>query len=129
MDLISIDSLKAGIKAALDNKKIAPYDQWIANQARHEEASCQLLRVNDVKRLTTLSKSTIALWVAQSRFPKPIALSLTVKVWRLSDIKIWLDQQAREIQEELNAEPSIQFNKQLGKIIDANGNDHFVGGE
>jgi predicted DNA-binding transcriptional regulator AlpA len=129
MDLITIDSLNADIKAALDNKKIASVDQWMASQSGHGEASCQLLRVNDVKKLTTLSKSTIALWVAQSRFPKPIPLSLTVKVWRLSDIKIWLDQKAREIEEELNAEPSIQFNKQLGKIVDANGNDHFVGGE
>lgn len=103
MDLISIDSLKADIKAALDNKKIAPYNQWIANQARHEEASCQLLRVNDVKRLTTLSKSTIALWVAQSRFPRPIPLSLTVKVWRLSDIKNWLDQQIVEAEGDRNA--------------------------
>ena len=129
MDLVSIDSLKEGVASALANKQIARLEQWTASQVKHAEEACQLLRVNDVKRLTTLSKSTIALWVAQSRFPKPIALSLTVKVWRLSDIKIWLDQQAREIQEELNAEPSIQFNKQLGKIIDANGNDHFVGGE
>lgn len=103
MDLISIDSLKAGIKAALDNKKIAPYDQWMANQVMHGEASCQLLRVNDVKRLTTLSKSTIALWVAQSRFPRPIPLSLTVKVWRLSDIKNWLDQQINEADGDRNA--------------------------
>lgn len=129
MDLISIDSLMADVKAVIDNKKKAPVDQWLASQAMHGEASCQLLRVNDVKKLTTLSKSTIALWVAQSRFPKPIALSLTVKVWRLSDIKIWLDQKAHEIEEERNAEPSIQFSKQLGKIIDTKGNDQFVGGE
>ena len=129
MDLVSIDSLKEGVASALTNKQIARLEQWTASQVKHAEEACQLLRVNDVKRLTTLSKSTIALWVAQSRFPKPIPLSLTVKVWRLSDIKIWLDQKAREIEEERNAEPSIQFNKQLGKIIDANGNDHFVGGE
>lgn len=103
MDLITIDSLKAAIKGAVDNKKIAPVDQWIASQAMHGEASCQLLRVNDVKKLTTLSKSTIALWVAQSRFPKPIALSLTVKVWRLSDIKNWLDQQINEADGDRNA--------------------------
>jgi len=102
MDLISIDSLKANVKAAVDNKKIAPVDLWIASQARNEEASCQLLRVNDVKRLTTLSKSTIALWVAQSRFPRPIPLSLTVKVWRLSDIKNWLDQQIVEAEGDRN---------------------------
>jgi prophage regulatory protein len=103
MDLVSIDSLKEGVASALTNKQIARLEQWTASQVKHAEEACQLLRVNDVKRLTTLSKSTIALWVAQSRFPKPIALSLTVKVWRLSDIKIWLDQQAREIEGERNA--------------------------
>jgi len=103
MDLVSIDSLKEGVASALANKQIAHLEQWTASQVKHAEEACQLLRVNDVKRLTTLSKSTIALWVAQSRFPKPIALSLTVKVWRLSDIKIWLDQQAREIEGERNA--------------------------
>jgi prophage regulatory protein len=103
MDIVSIDSLKEGVASALANKKIAPVDQWMASQAMHGEASCQLLRVNDVKRLTTLSKSTIALWVAQSRFPKPIPLSLTVKVWRLSDIKNWLDQQIVEAEGERNA--------------------------
>ena len=103
MDLISIDSLMADVKAVIDNKKNAPVDQWLASQAMHGEASCQLLRVNDVKKLTTLSKSTIALWVAQSRFPKPIALSLTVKVWRLSEIKNWLDQQINEADGDRNA--------------------------
>ena len=40
----------------------------------------QLLRINDVAKLTTLSKSCINLWVAQGRFPKPITLSKTVKL-------------------------------------------------
>ena len=51
----------------------------------------QLLRINDVAKLTTLSKSSINLWVAQSRFPKPITLSKTVKVWRLLDINDWIE--------------------------------------
>jgi predicted DNA-binding transcriptional regulator AlpA len=63
----------------------------------------QLLRINDVVALTTLSKSCVNLWVAQGRFPKPIALSLTVKVWRLFDIKNWIDQQRNESCGDLNA--------------------------
>ncbi len=53
----------------------------------------QLLRINDVVALTTLSKSCVALWVAQGRFPKPIALSSTLKVWRSSDLAEWIDKQ------------------------------------
>ena len=50
----------------------------------------QLLRISDVSKLTTLSKSCIQLWVAQGRFPKPLTISATVKVWRLSQVKDWI---------------------------------------
>jgi prophage regulatory protein len=51
----------------------------------------QLLRIQDVTALTTLSKSCINLWVAQERFPRPLALSSTLKVWRAADILAWID--------------------------------------
>lgn len=53
----------------------------------------QLLRIHDVVALTTLSKSCINLWVAQGRFPKPVALSSTIKVWEMSQIRSWIDTQ------------------------------------
>lgn len=56
-------------------------------------SASQLLRINDVVALTTLSKSCVNLWVAQGRFPKPIALSSTLKVWRFSDLNDWIDKQ------------------------------------
>jgi len=52
----------------------------------------QLLRIQVVSAVTTLSKSCINLWVAQGKFPRPLALSSTVKVWRASDIQNWLDE-------------------------------------
>jgi len=55
------------------------------------ESDDQLLRINEVSKLTTLSKSSINLWVAQSRFPKPIRLSKTVKVWHLKDVRNWAE--------------------------------------
>jgi predicted DNA-binding transcriptional regulator AlpA len=54
----------------------------------------QLLRINEVARLTTLSKSSINLWVSQRKFPRPITLCPTVKVWRLRDILNWIDSQS-----------------------------------
>ena len=53
----------------------------------------QLLRINDVSAFTSLAASTINLWVAQGKFPKPIALSVTIKVWRMKDLIAWIDQQ------------------------------------
>jgi predicted DNA-binding transcriptional regulator AlpA len=54
----------------------------------------QLIRIDEVSAITTLGKSSINLWVAQGRFPKPIALSSTVKVWLLRDITAWINAQA-----------------------------------
>ena len=88
---IQIEQLKADVRNALANKKIANTDQWDANKADHEEAACQLLRIRDVSKLTTLSKSCIHLWVAQGRFPKPLTISATVKVWRLSQVNDWIN--------------------------------------
>ena len=53
----------------------------------------QLLRITDVAKLTTLSKSCINLWVAQEKFPKPLALSPTVKVWRMAELRAWTNTQ------------------------------------
>ena len=56
----------------------------------------QLLRITDVVALTTLSKSCLNLWVAKGIFPKPVALSSTLKVWRLSDLTEWIDKKFQE---------------------------------
>ena len=50
----------------------------------------QLLRIDDVVGLTTLSKSCINLWVAQGKFPRPLVLSKTLKVWRLKEVRAWI---------------------------------------
>ena len=57
----------------------------------------QLLRICDVSGLTTLSKSCINLWVAQGKFPKSTALSKTVRVWRLKEIRAWVDNSIKEL--------------------------------
>ena len=54
--------------------------------------SKQLLRISEVSKFTSLAKSTINLWVSQGKFPKPIMLSPTIKVWRLQQLTDWIDQ-------------------------------------
>jgi prophage regulatory protein len=53
--------------------------------------SKQLLRIAEVSDFTSLAKSTINLWVAQGKFPKPILLGPTIKVWRIEHLHSWID--------------------------------------
>jgi len=56
-----------------------------------EASNNQLLRIQEVSQLTSLAKSTINLWVALEKFPKPTLLSPTLKVWRMEDIDEWIE--------------------------------------
>jgi prophage regulatory protein len=52
----------------------------------------QLVRIEQVSKVTTLAKSSINLWVAQGKFPKPIMLSPVIKVWLIADINNWIEE-------------------------------------
>ena len=67
----------------------------------------QLIRINEVSRFTSIAKSTINLWVAQGRFPKPIALSPTLKVWRVKQLLDWIDDQQGVTKEFVHSNPII----------------------
>ena len=72
----------------------------------------KLLRIAQVSELTTLAKSTINLWVAQGKFPKPLPLSKTIKVWRLKDVIYWIDKQYGDEREANTSEeptPSLRI--------------------
>ena len=64
------------------------------HQSTCTKEEAQLLRIHDVAMLTTLSKSCINLWVSEKKFPEPITLCPTVKVWRLKDIVNWISDQS-----------------------------------
>ena len=64
----------------------------------------KLLRLKDVSKLTSLGQSTINLWVAQEKFPKPTVLSMTIKVWRLKDVVTWIDQKVEDQKCEIESE-------------------------
>jgi prophage regulatory protein len=72
----------------LNNDYSQFFSEKETNQATYKN---QLLRIDEVRDLTTVGKSTINLWVAQGKFPKPFYLSPTIKVWRLDDINSWID--------------------------------------
>lgn len=61
--------------------------------------SRELLRIKEVSATTSLAKSTINLWVAQGKFPKPITLSPTIKVWKGQQIIDWIDSFTPEIEQ------------------------------
>jgi len=55
--------------------------------------SNKLIRITEVSQLTSLAKSTINLWVSMGKFPKPITLSPTIKVWRFQQLLDWIEMQ------------------------------------
>ena len=61
----------------------------------NKSTTIQLLRLSEVSSLTSLGKSTINLWVAQGKFPKPTTLSPTIKVWRIQQLTEWIDSQSK----------------------------------
>jgi prophage regulatory protein len=73
----------------------------------HENDPSKLLRLKEVSQLTSLGKSTINLWVTQDKFPKPIALSTTIKVWRRKDLTDWIDKQIEARSDARNPESSV----------------------
>ncbi|WP_421516496.1 helix-turn-helix transcriptional regulator [Brucella pseudogrignonensis] len=51
----------------------------------------RLLDVNDVKRLTTLGKTTIYQYVKDNKFPKPLRLGANKIRWRQDEVVEWLE--------------------------------------
>ena len=90
---LTISQLVQDIKTAQTKKKVAPNTQWCVTSDAESIHSKQLLRINELSQLTTLSKSCINLWVAQGKFPPPITFSATVKVWVLQDVLDFIESQ------------------------------------
>jgi len=72
----------------------------VKNQVNSNQVE-KLLRIQDVVSITTLSKSCINLWVSQNKFPKPLTLSSTLKVWKTTDIQNWIDFQSNDKEQAL----------------------------
>ena len=88
-NLPSINELVQDVKSANSAKPEAR--NWEEIKRRHDLEACQLIRISELSKLTTLSKSSINLWVAQGKFIPPIVLSPTVKVWKLQNVIDWID--------------------------------------
>jgi len=92
-NLPSINELVQDVKSANSAKQEAR--NWEEVKQRHELEACQLIRISELSKLTTLSKSCINLWVAQGKFIPPIVLSPTVKVWELQAVMDWIKAQGK----------------------------------
>lgn len=52
----------------------------------------QILRINEVKQLTGLSRSTIYQYMAERRFPKSVSLGARSVGWLSTDVYDWINQ-------------------------------------
>jgi predicted DNA-binding transcriptional regulator AlpA len=78
-------------QASLNREEIQSRITKEINEKNVYIESNQLIRISDVVKLTSLGKSTIDLWSATGKFPKPIMLSPSIKVWRLKDVINWIN--------------------------------------
>jgi len=51
----------------------------------------ELLRDKEVAEMLTIGRSTVWLYVKQGKLPKPIKMSERVSVWRVSDIRAFIN--------------------------------------
>lgn len=49
------------------------------------------LRLPQVLRLIPIGKSTLWAWVAAGKFPKPVKLGPRTSVWRVGDVKAFIE--------------------------------------
>lgn len=53
----------------------------------------KLIRIGEVSKLTTISKSHIYTLARQGKFPKPRKISVNTSVWLQSEILQWMEDQ------------------------------------
>lgn len=53
----------------------------------------QMLRIADVCKLVSLSKTTIYDRLARGKFPRPVRFTRTLNLWVLSEVEAWVDEQ------------------------------------
>jgi len=90
---ITISEFVKDVKATNLKKKHAPTSEWRKSLEDESINVRQLIRINELSQLTTLSKSCINLWVAQGKFPAPLTLSPTIKVWFVNEVMDFLESQ------------------------------------
>lgn len=52
----------------------------------------QLMRLAEVAKLIAVKPRTIKSWVAKGTFPKPIAPTDTLRLWRRDDVQTWINE-------------------------------------
>lgn len=67
-----------------------------------------ILRLPAVKTRTGLSRSTIYLYVAEGRFPKPISLGDRAIGWIAGEVNAWIAAQIEKSRRSSGARESIQ---------------------
>ena len=57
----------------------------------------QFIRLNVIKEITSLSKSTIYRLISEGDFPKQVQIGKRAVVWVRSDINAWINQKLKTI--------------------------------
>ena len=60
------------------------------------DVSDRLLRLPEVKQMTSLGTTSIYKYMNEGRFPQPVRLTARSVRWRLSEINFWIAEQTSE---------------------------------
>lgn len=60
----------------------------------HDLHEQQMIRAKDIARLLAVSPDAIYRMAGEGRFPRAIKLADRVVVWRLSEVKAWIEKKA-----------------------------------
>ena len=61
-----------------------------------EGSSYQLLKLRQVMAMTCLARSTVYMYCADNRFPKPIQLGKRNVAWVKSEVQDWIEQKVEQ---------------------------------
>ena len=63
----------------------------------------RFLKLNDVKRMTGLSRTTIYDWIRKGKFPESIKLGERASAWLASEVNSWIKDRIRASREDKGA--------------------------
>lgn len=52
------------------------------------------MRLEQVREIVPVGRSTLWAWVREGKFPKPVKIGPMTTAWRASDVRVWTEMQA-----------------------------------
>ncbi len=68
----------------------------LVREDTHMDSASRLIRLKEVRQLTSLSTSTVYRLIAAGKFPQPVKLSERASAWPEAEVRAWIDARIAE---------------------------------